>query len=264
MFLAVEGIDGVGKTTVSRKLRDRLAVEFPDKEVVFSRAPEGPIRDILLERHGKIIDAKGEVLLFLAGHRWLLTNIVFPALKRGAIVVQDRFTDTTVAYQGAGRELDPTWVYKRVEEDIKYGYESMDLREQLSPRYAYRMEHQGVQPDHTLYVTAPRHVSEQRIQSRGNLDFMDQAGFEFRNRVARQMRIQKNMHDTEYLQGHSSMVVSEISNAQSMEALDLAIDDWVNEHKLDIASNLFDMGLPGNPYYGEDGHAILQDQRERS
>jgi thymidylate kinase len=263
MFLAVEGIDGVGKTTVSRKLRDRLAVEFPDKEVVFSRAPEGPIRDLLLNRIS-YIDAKSEVLLFIAGHRWLLSNNVFPALKRGAIVVQDRFTDTTVAYQGAGRQLDTAWVYARVQEDITHGFEEKDLREQLSPRYAYRMVHQGVQPDHTLYVTAPQSVSEQRIIKRGNLDFMDAAGQEFRIRVARQMRIQKNMHDTEYLQGHSPMVVSEMSNAHSIEALDQAIEDWITEHKASITAHMVDMGLPGNPFYGEDGHAILQDQRERS
>jgi len=106
MFLIVEGVDGAGKTLASKILKERLQLHAPHSEIVNCRAPDGPIRDVLLNRpEGTIIDHQTELLLFATCHRWLLINKVLPALDRGATVILDRFTDSTISYQGGGREL---------------------------------------------------------------------------------------------------------------------------------------------------------------
>ena len=219
MFIVVEGIDGSGKTTISRMLQEKLSTLLKPRRVVWHRAPEGPIRDLLLNRTTTIAPAT-EVLLFVACHQWLLTNHVIPALKAGHVVILDRFTDSTIAYQGAGREWGVGEVAAKIEEHITYG--------------GFLADKTSFQPDHTIYVDVPQAISEARVQSRGNLDFMDKAGEAFRARVAKQMRILKNEHENHFLQGNSAMAVSQIRNETSVEALEVAVDAWITEHRASI------------------------------
>ncbi|RNI18334.1 dTMP kinase [Flexivirga caeni] len=108
VFIAFEGGDGAGKTTQIELLRVRLVDAGYD--VVVTREPGGTplgesIRAVLL--HGDHVAPRAEALLFAADRAHHVATVVRPALARGAVVLQDRYVDSSVAYQGAGRELDP-------------------------------------------------------------------------------------------------------------------------------------------------------------
>jgi dTMP kinase len=106
MFVTFEGIDGSGKSTQAALLSARL--EREGHEVVTTREPGGTelgerIRDLLL--HGGHVTPWAEALLYAASRAQHVDELVRPALERGAWVVCDRYVDSSVAYQGAGREL---------------------------------------------------------------------------------------------------------------------------------------------------------------
>ena len=106
MFVTFEGLDGSGKTTQSDLLRGRL--EDDGLEVVATREPGGTelgeqIRDLLL--HGGHVTPWAEALLYAASRAQHVEELIRPALERGAAVVCDRYVDSSVAYQGAGRRL---------------------------------------------------------------------------------------------------------------------------------------------------------------
>lgn len=108
-FVVFEGGDGVGKTTQSRLLADWLSER--GHEVVRTFEPgDGPvnaqIRTILLSRSTEDLAPRAEALLFAADKAQHVHSIIRPALERGAVVVCDRYVDSTLAYQGAGRVLD--------------------------------------------------------------------------------------------------------------------------------------------------------------
>jgi dTMP kinase len=108
MFITFEGIEGSGKTTVL----DRLCPALSDEGISFVRTlePGGSelgrtLRALLLDRrHNPAKEA--ELFLYLADRAQHVREVVFPALKRGDIVISDRYTDSTLCYQGYGREMD--------------------------------------------------------------------------------------------------------------------------------------------------------------
>jgi dTMP kinase len=109
LFLCFEGGDGSGKSTQ----RDRLytALKAAGHEVVATREPGGSpsaerIRDILLRGDLGALDPRSELLLFTAARVEHLRSTVLPALARGAVVLCDRFLDSSLAYQGAGNGTD--------------------------------------------------------------------------------------------------------------------------------------------------------------
>lgn len=106
MFVSFEGLDGCGKTTQARLLAETLAAEGVD--VVSTREPGGTplgerIRELVL--HGDHVAPWAEVALYAASRAQHVVEVIRPALARGATVVCDRYLDTSVAYQGAGRGL---------------------------------------------------------------------------------------------------------------------------------------------------------------
>lgn len=105
-FLTVEGVDGAGKSTQARRLA--AALEGEGREVILTREPGGApgadeIRRLILTGDPKRWTPVTETLLFFAARRDHLDRTIRPALDRGAIVVCDRFTDSTRAYQAAAR-----------------------------------------------------------------------------------------------------------------------------------------------------------------
>lgn len=105
-FLTFEGADGSGKSTQARRLADALKAE--GRDVVLTREPGGSdgaelIRRLLVEGDPGRWSAETEILLFFAARRDHLERTILPALARGAIVISDRFTDSTRVYQGAAR-----------------------------------------------------------------------------------------------------------------------------------------------------------------
>ena len=108
LFITFEGADGCGKTTQLNLLKEYL--ENNDYEVVLTREPGGKglgekVREILLNYDGEVSN-RCESFLFLADRAQNIDIIVNPAIEQGKIVLCDRHTDSSVAYQGYGRGLD--------------------------------------------------------------------------------------------------------------------------------------------------------------
>lgn len=108
LFLTLEGGDGAGKTTQAALLEEWLRAQ--GREVVRTREPGGTdvgvrIRDIVLHHRGHIAP-RAEALLYAADRAHHIETVVQPAIARGDVVIQDRYLDSSVAYQGAGRVLD--------------------------------------------------------------------------------------------------------------------------------------------------------------
>ena len=113
MFVTFEGLDGSGKSTQAELLRVRL--EADGVEVVSTREPGGTelgegIRDLVL--HGGHVGPWAEALLYVAARAQLVDDVIRPALERGVSVICDRYIDSSIAYQGVGRELGLDRVYE--------------------------------------------------------------------------------------------------------------------------------------------------------
>ncbi|MFE4914304.1 dTMP kinase [Streptomyces sp. NPDC056652] len=110
-FLAIEGGDGAGKSTQVEALADWIRAK--GHEVVVTREPGATpvgkrLRTILLDVSSAGLSNRAEALLYAADRAEHVDSVVRPALERGAIVISDRYIDSSVAYQGAGRDLSPT------------------------------------------------------------------------------------------------------------------------------------------------------------
>jgi dTMP kinase len=106
VFVTLEGIDGAGKSTQAQLLAERLRAV--GREVVMTREPGGSpgaeeIRRLLVEGAAGRWSPEAEILLFTAARRDHVERVIGPALARGAVVVCDRYVDSTRAYQGEGR-----------------------------------------------------------------------------------------------------------------------------------------------------------------
>ena len=112
-FISLEGGEGAGKTSAITALRDLLQAR--GHEVVLTREPGGTplaerIRELVLNPQDEPLHADTELLLVFAARAQHVRQVIRPALQRGAFVVSDRFTDSSYAYQGAGRGLDARWI----------------------------------------------------------------------------------------------------------------------------------------------------------
>jgi dTMP kinase len=145
-FITFEGIEGVGKSTQLAALARRIAAA--GREVVLTREPGGTpfaerIRALVLGPAGEPVPAEAELLLMAAARAVHVANLVRPALARGAIVLCDRYTDATHAYQGAGRGL---------------ATDDIDALGAVATR--------GLAPDLTLLLDAPVAVALARARGR--------------------------------------------------------------------------------------------------
>ena len=145
-FITFEGIEGCGKTTQLRLLKERL--QASGEQVTATREPGGcPIADqmraILLDAGNCAITPLSELLLYAAARAQHVQEIIVPALARGEIVLCDRFTDATVSYQGHGRGLD------------------LDTISQLN-----RLATGGVEPKLTLLIDCPVEIGLGRALAR--------------------------------------------------------------------------------------------------
>lgn len=110
MFVTLEGIEGTGKSTQLRRIRKHL--EGAGREVLTTLEPGGSrlgleLRRILLDMQSRDLTSSAELFLYLADRAQHVASVVRPALAAGQVVLCDRFADSTVAYQGYGRGLDP-------------------------------------------------------------------------------------------------------------------------------------------------------------
>ena len=120
------------------------------------------IRHIILDPANSAMDARTEALLYAASRRQHLVERVIPALDEGKIVICDRFIDSSLAYQGMGRQI---------------GMEEIFQMNQFAT--------EGLMPDATIFLEVSEAVSRQRLAQRGSLDRMDQESEAFHQRVRR-------------------------------------------------------------------------------
>lgn len=164
VFLTLEGIDGCGKTTQARILVGNLASRFGDDAVLWTKEPGGwtggeKIRDLLL-KHG-MQHPLSELFLFLADRCEHIREVVAPALEAGKIVVCERYTDSTLAYQSWGRKIP----LEKIEELFRW--------------CAFPV------PDQTFWIDLPPGKAYHRVSRRGGPDRMEEKGTPFLENVRR-------------------------------------------------------------------------------
>lgn len=159
MFISFEGTEGVGKTTLIRKIHQYF--EQQGKEVVLTREPGGTplaeqIRSLLLAvNHEEQMSHDTELLLIYAARAQHLQQVVLPALEAGKIVLSDRFTDASFAYQCSGRGL------------------SQEKLQLLNQTFVAKM------PNITFWLDAPIELGMTRARERGALDRFEQEKLSF-------------------------------------------------------------------------------------
>jgi dTMP kinase len=150
LFITLEGIEGCGKSTQAGLLADFCRAK--GKDVVLTREPGGSslgldLRRILLSMENQGLSQEAELFLYLADRAQHVHSLITPALESGRAVISDRFTDSTIAYQGYGRGLDP------------------GLLDQLN-----RMAVRGLTPDLTILLDLPAETGIKRARQRNAQD----------------------------------------------------------------------------------------------
>lgn len=207
LFITIEGIEGAGKSTNAKLVLDY----FNDLHVptLHTREPGGTliaekIRDIILEKNlNEPITKQAELLLLFAARSQHLVNLIIPALNSGKVVICERFTDASFAYQGAGRGVDLKHI-----------------------KYLENFVQQDFRPDLTLLFDVEVQTGLERVKKRGALDRIEQEKIDFFTKV-------RNM----YLELASYNSIYRIINANNNSAivkqqLIEILDQYLNDNKL--------------------------------
>jgi dTMP kinase len=163
-FISFEGNDGSGKSTQAKLLSARLIQNGYD--VLLTREPGGTrvgeiIRELVLDRENIDIDSMTEAMLYAAARAQHVRQVILPALEKGRVVISDRFVDSSIAYQGAGRGL------------------GMDLVRQINdPAIAGRL------PDATVFISLNPDEGIRRRSRAREMDRLEQEGLDFHRRVS--------------------------------------------------------------------------------
>ena len=164
-FISFEGIDGCGKSTQVKLLNKKMKSMSIDSVVV--REPGGntiseDIRGILLNNDFFNMSSRTEALLMAASRSQLTRDIIIPSLSKGSLIIADRYSDSTLAYQGGGRGIDVEWLIS------------------LNKFATY-----NTKPDLTIYLDVEVEEGLRRRKIK-NLDRLESLGFEFQEKVRNQ------------------------------------------------------------------------------
>ena len=198
-FITVEGSEGSGKTTSLNFISDWLTDNGID--FIQTREPGGTplaeqIRNMLLyPEFDEVIDDATELLMVFAARAQHLRHVIKPALLAGKVVVCDRFTDTTWAYQGGGRQMKSEWIAQL--ETMVQG----DIR-----------------PDMTLFLDVPVDIGLKRAGQRSAPDRFEKEHIQFFERIRAAYQKRAELLDKQYVVIDSSQTVDRVN-----EALDTAL-----------------------------------------
>ncbi|GAA1289246.1 dTMP kinase [Brachybacterium alimentarium] len=199
VFISFEGGEAAGKTTQMQMLRDHLVTERSVAEdlILTTREPGGTplgrsIRGLLL--HGEHVDPRAEALLYAADRAHHIETLVRPHLARGGLVLGDRYFDSSIAYQGAGRELEASEI------------ESLSL-----------WATNGLMPHRTILLDVPPEALGQRRADETH-DRLEQAGGDFHATV-RQEFLDLAAADPERFSVIDGTLPREEVHAQVLEAV---------------------------------------------
>ncbi len=173
LFISFEGIDGAGKSTHIQAFAEALGQKYPQKEIVLTREPGGTVlgeklREILLHHP---MHLETEALLMFAARREHLATVIEPALAAGKIVISDRFTDASFAYQGGGRGLDLAKLY-----ELEVWVQMRLAQDGAGKRYV-------LQPDLTFLFDLPSQTAESRRSAARDPDKFEQLNTDFFEKV---------------------------------------------------------------------------------
>lgn len=171
-FISFEGIDGAGKSTHIDAFCDLLKARYPERQLVSTREPGGTelgeqLRTLLLDAP---MHLETEALLMFAARREHLAQVIEPALAQGHIVVSDRFTDASFAYQGGGRGL------------------SIEKLETLERWVQTQADGSMLQPNVTFLFDLPGSVAEARRSKARAPDKFEKLDLNFFERVRQEYR----------------------------------------------------------------------------
>jgi len=206
LFISFEGLDGSGKTTQMRRLAKRLRARgHVVLETVEPGGTEigGKIRQVLLDAANQELSPIAELLLYFASRAQNVDERIGPALRRGEIVLADRFTDSTLVYQGCGRGL---------------GAETVLALDRIACR--------GLKPDLTLLVDIDVETSLARARARNAAQpagetRMDEQSLEFHRKVYEAYQA---------LAAGEPERIRRIDGRAAIEEIELAIWDTVSAH----------------------------------
>ncbi|NES85848.1 MAG: dTMP kinase [Moorea sp. SIO2B7] len=207
-LIVFEGTEGGGKTSQMKRSHDWLKTQLGDEvPILMTREPGGTalgvgLRQILLEEDSLSLHHRAELLLYAADRAQHVEEVLKPNLEKGAIILSDRYTDSTIAYQGYGRGISSSLITKLNE--IATG---------------------GLESDLTIWLDVDVETGLKRARKRGTADRMEQANLAFHQRV--------HQGFTELAKAYPQRIVrvdanvSEIEVQQQIqEILRLRIGDW--------------------------------------
>lgn len=172
LFISIEGIDGAGKSTHIERLAQLF--RHQGRSVVVSREPGGTplaekLRTLLLNER---MDSLSEALVMFAARREHVVDVIAPALARGEVVISDRFTDSSFAYQGGGRQFDAS-ILQSLE----------DWVQTVPAQWASQLSMPAVAPHLTLWFDLPAQVAASRLVASRAPDKFEAESLAFFERV---------------------------------------------------------------------------------
>lgn len=187
LFITFEGVEGSGKTTQIDRLKKYLARKGLTCKI--TREPGGPlisekVRKILLDPDHKNLCPLSELLLYEAARAQHVDQVIKPLLKKGTIVLCDRFSDATIAYQGYGRGLD------------------LPLIRQLN-----RLASQGLKPDLTFLLDCPSELGLKRARLRNRSSRNEKEGRFERERAEFHQRVRRGYLEIAKKEPHRVKVI---------------------------------------------------------
>lgn len=202
-LIVFEGIEGAGKTTQIQQTSDWLK-SWLSQRVLMTREPGGTalgerLREVLLA--DAWVSDTSELLLYAADRAQHIQEFIQPALKAGNIILCDRFTDSTLAYQGYGRGL------------------SLDLIDRLN-----QIATQGIKSDVTLWLDVDVETGLERMRQRGKIDRMEKADLAFHHRVQQGFQTLANTDPERIIRIDANLPADQVQ-AQIRVALDSRLRD---------------------------------------